>query len=283
MVKRKRIGLFYESYSTLPAYVIYIQNILKTLCLVDDKMKPIIVILHMEDSPINEIRDINYPYMEFYKLNDIYGSFYKRVLNKIGRLCLNKNISPFVDPTFPKDLNVIFPYKKRLEVEYVKRKIVWKPDFQEYHLPIYFNNNELINNHDMFKELFKQEVGIVLSSEDAYRDYLLFFPNNKTEVFLLKFISYLPNFSNIDILNLKTKYNVNQNYFVVSNQFWPHKNHLTILKALRFYLNKHDGCNFKILFTGKTSSSRDPELFNKLQFYISNHNLDNYVCSFYWL
>ncbi len=277
MVKRKRIGLFYESYSSLPAYVIYIQNIVKTLNLVDDRIKPIITIIHLEDSPINEIKQVNYPYIEFYQLKNIYSSFIKRVINKVGRLLFNKNIIPFIDSSFPRNLDIIFPYKTRLEVEYVKRKIVWKPDFQEYHLPIYFNVDELINNHRMFTELFKKDVSIVLSSDDAHRDYKLFFPNCQNDIFLLKFISYLPDFSNVKFLNLKEKYNVNSNYFVVSNQFWPHKNHLTVLKALKVYLNKYHSCDFKILFTGKTTSSRDPELFDKLKFYISHHNLDNYV------
>lgn len=276
MAKRKRIGLLFESYNSMPAYVIYIINMVKTLNLVEDKIKPHLVILHKPDSPIIEIKDIKYPYIEFYELQDIYKNPFKRVINKIWRKILKKNLLPFRDNGFPDNLDVMFPYGERPECIYIKDKIIWKADFQEYHLPIYFDKKEFGENHKLLKETVQSKIKLVLSSEDAKRDFIKFFPNNKVEIHLLKFTSYLPKLDNINVLNLTKKYGLDSNYFVVSNQFWPHKNHLTVLKALKLSLEQQE-LNFKILFTGKTTSARDPELYDKLQFYIQNHSLENHV------
>jgi glycosyltransferase involved in cell wall biosynthesis len=275
MVKRKRIGLFFESYSTLPAFVIYIQNIIRTLNLADDRDKPELVILHLPDSPLHEVKEINYPYISFYQLANIYKSPAKRILNKVWRTFFNKNAVPFFDKNFPTDLDCIFPYYMHPETEYVKHKIVWKPDFQEYHLPIYFTVNELKWSKEYMDSVSLNPWHLVLSSEDSKRDFIHAYPKNSNPVHLWKFTSFLPDTKNIDAAKLLDKFKATGKYFLVANQFWPHKNHLNVLKALKICAEKN--CDFKIVFTGKQKSARDPELFEKLQTYISLHGLDERV------
>jgi glycosyltransferase involved in cell wall biosynthesis len=275
MVKRKRIGLFFESYATLPAFVIYVENIIRTLSLAQDIERPQLIILHLPDSPIHEIKEINYPHIEFYQLPNIYRNIFKRALNKITRSLGCKNIIPFFDKEFPKDLDCIFPYNMRPECDYIKHKIIWKPDFQEIHLPIFFSKTELKQDRQFTDYLADNPYHLVLSSEDAKRDYLSIYPNYQNTIHLWKFTSYLPETSNINFRTLANKFNINSNYFIVANQFWPHKNHLLVLKALKRCFEAN--CDFKILFTGKQQSNRDPELFEKLQHYISVNKLNNHV------
>ena len=91
--KRKHIGLFYtKSYESASSLVIYIQNIIKGFNLLPDDDKPKITLLYNKESSIDEVKDINYPYityleMYFYKL-----PIYKRFCNKLYRSIFNENV-----------------------------------------------------------------------------------------------------------------------------------------------------------------------------------------------
>lgn len=275
MDKRKHIGLFYESYSTLPAFVIYIQNLVRTLLLTPDDSKPHLVILHLPDSPINELKALNYPHIEFYGLENIYGSIGKRAINKASRSLTQKNIFPFVDKNFPRHLDSIFPYNFRPEADYVKHKIVWKPDFQEFHLPVYFTPAELEWHSKYLDGLSKRKLMLVLSSEDSKRDYERYYPDHVNDIHIWPFTSFLPEYRHISVSGLLQRYSITKKYFVVANQFWPHKNHLNVLKAVIECLKQRN--DFQVVFTGKQGSSRDKDLFAKLKLFIQQNKLGQYI------
>lgn len=271
MDQRKRIGLYYESYSTLPAFVIYIQNLVRTLLLTPDERKPCLVIMHLPDSPVDELKALNYPFIEFYKLKNVYRNVMKRIVNKASRPVLKRNLLPFTDPGFPKNLDIIFPYNFRPEAEYVKHKIVWKPDFQEFHLPTYFTPSELEWHKQYLDDLSSEPLALVLSSQDSRRDYERYYPKHVNDIHIWPFTSFLPEYKHIDVQALKKRYGIEKPYFVVANQFWPHKNHLNVLKAMISCLQQRG--DFQVVFTGKQKSSRDKDLFSKLQQFIRHNGL----------
>ena len=75
---------------------------------------------------------------------------------------------------------------------------------------------------------------------------------------------------------IKQKYNLPDKYFIISNQFWLHKDHLTAFKSLKILLDKGYE-NIKILCTGKQEDNRDPEHINRLKAYIKNNYLTNNI------
>ncbi len=274
MAQRKRIGLFYESYRTLPAYVIYIQNLVRTLYLAEDKDRPVLVILHLHDSPLEELTDTGYPYLEFYCLQDVYANPLKRAVNKVSRLVSGKNLIEFTDRGFPKGLDAIFPYNFRKETEGVPFKLVWKPDFQEFHLPQFFESEALKQHGEYLDMLSKNGLPLVLSSEDSKRDYENLYPHHNNQISIWRFTSFLPDFSKVEFPALKQRHKISKKYFVVANQFWPHKNHLNVLKAVKEVVSDHK--DFQVVITGKQSSSRDGGLFSKLLLYIQQNRLEQY-------
>jgi glycosyltransferase involved in cell wall biosynthesis len=273
MAERKHIGLYYESYANLPAYVIYVQNLVRTLNRSADELKPHLVILHRDDSPVAELKAIGYPYLEFYERRHPRQPVMKRAVNKLSRMILKNDIFSFADKNFPKNLDVIFPYDFKEECKYVKSKIVWKPDFQEFHLPQYFSYTELLYSRAFMERTASSDVKLVLSSEDSLRDYNRFFPGNSTEVHLWPFTSYLPSLSGVSITNLLERYGIKKKYFLVANQFWPHKNHLNVFKACAEIRDE----DFQLVCTGKQGSGRDPELFKKLNFFLGQNKLQHKV------
>lgn len=86
-------------------------------------------------------------------------------------------------------------------------------------------------------------------------DILKFFPNCKAQIFVLPFKPFQKPTINVD--NTLKKYNLPNKYFIIANQFWTHKNHITAFEALeqvycKGYIDIHIVC------TGKMEDYRDP-------------------------
>ncbi|MCF6243052.1 MAG: glycosyltransferase [Bacteroidales bacterium] len=83
------------------------------------------------------------------------------------------------------------------------------------------------------------------------------------------------NFEKINTLNLLQKYELPKKYFICSNQFWAHKNHITVLKAIKIL--KKDNVRCHIVFTGSTRDYRNPDFYQSLLEYVKKEQLDKYV------
>lgn len=86
-------------------------------------------------------------------------------------------------------------------------------------------------------------------------DILKFSPNCKAQIFVLPFKPFQKPTINVD--NTLKKYNLPNKYFIIANQFWTHKNHITAFEALeqvycKGYIDIHIVC------TGKMEDYRDP-------------------------
>ena len=273
--KRKHIGLFYtKNYDSATSLVIYIQNIIKGFKLLSDADKPKITLLFNKESSIDEVKDINYPYityleMDFYKL-----PIYKRFCNKIYRSIFNKNI--FQNHSFS-NLNLDAVYPVWFDVSNIKSKKIfyWFIDFIDSHYPEYFSKEELEASKLETIKAAKTYKNLIFSSNNAYQDFLNIIPNYKGKVDILRFVSIF----DLEELNkdeLLLKYNLKANYFITPNQFWPHKNHIIILKAAKLLVDKGI-TNFSIAFTGKQTSYRDKNYSASLQTYIKENNLESQV------
>jgi glycosyltransferase involved in cell wall biosynthesis len=62
--------------------------------------------------------------------------------------------------------------------------------------------------------------------------------------------------------DLKAKYLFSGSYFLLPNQFWVHKNHQVVVKALGYL--KQQGSPVLVIATGNTQDSRHPEHFKGL-------------------
>jgi len=62
---------------------------------------------------------------------------------------------------------------------------------------------------------------------------------------------------------LLSTYSINGPYFIVCNQFWIHKDHLTAFRALAEIAKRHP--DVSLVCTGGTTDGRDPTYFRKLE------------------
>ena len=160
---------------------------------------------------------------------------------------------------------------KNLAIDKLK-KINWIPDFQEAHLPQYFSEQEIEERKKFQKEVVCEGDIVVFSSEDSKQDFELMYKNTEINKVVLNFAVTHPDYSSESINKLVTKYALPNAYFFSPNQFWAHKNHIVILKAVKEL--KEQGCEIVVAFSGKESDYRNLENFTSLKAYITDNKLE---------
>jgi glycosyltransferase involved in cell wall biosynthesis len=87
-----------------------------------------------------------------------------------------------------------------------------------------------------------------------------FFPDNKENAHLLRFVSNAnPEWFKEDPEKFRTKYQLPEQFFIVCNQFWKHKDHGTVIEAI--YLLKQQGIRITVACTGATEDFRNPDYY----------------------
>lgn len=153
----------------------------------------------------------------------------------------------------------------------------WLGDFQHKHLPEMFSAAEVKYRDMIFLKMAKESEGIVLSSNDALNDYKKLYPEYISKAYVLQFVSQ-PNEKIYEIKNTKeieSKYGFSGKFFYLPNQFWKHKNHMIVLKALN--LLKKEGKEILVLCTGCTSDYRNTGHFESILRYAKENDLENNV------
>ncbi|EOZ9389286.1 glycosyltransferase [Enterobacter cancerogenus] len=112
----------------------------------------------------------------------------------------------------------------------------WKPDFQEKHYPEFFTSKD-ISLRDMAVRTNAKKGQLLFSSHDAYNDFITFYGNiAQKKSHILQFVPEINLLSSDDesnkILSIREKYNIDEKYFFLPNQFWKHKNHELVINAV---------------------------------------------------
>lgn len=135
------------------------------------------------------------------------------------------------------------------------------PDLQHKHLPQFFSQQEIRQRDDAFQTLINNARLIVVNSRHAKADLETFYPSETCKVFALPFSPMLEaGWLDTDPENIKRKHNLSADYFLISNQFWMHKDHATAFRALAMLTDK----NIQLVCTGNMSDYRAPEYFATL-------------------
>jgi len=274
MAKRKEISLLYQYNDNWIGGTYYIINIIKALNVLDDVEKPYLTIFHNSEESTELIKSLNYPYIEFqyfnYNLNIV-----ERIINKLGRIILDKD---FVKNRIGnKKIKNLYPINPSINTSNIDGFFFWIPDFQEWYLPDFFSKKEIQYRKDSQQYLVNKKYPIVFSSNNALEDFDKFYPNNKNKKEVLRFVSMVDeNYSSIEISELKKKYSIEDDYFIVPNQFWKHKNHKIVLEAAK--VMKQRGDKFLFVFTGKEYDYRNPDYTLSLKREIKESGLEENFC-----
>jgi glycosyltransferase involved in cell wall biosynthesis len=142
--------------------------------------------------------------------------------------------------------------------------IGWIPDFQHMHLPDFFEAKECAARDAQFKDIIRNSDAVIVSSQAGLDDLMRFEAGSAASTYILRFVSCLyPNMNELPSRNdLCTRYNLDRPWFHLPNQFWAHKNHSVVLRAL-YAIKQTNQCPL-IISTGSTQDYRNPGYFSSL-------------------
>lgn len=269
-----RIGLLLTGGYNWVGGLYYVINIIKVLKNTDEAENIEIIVFYSNNTPKDIIEEVKELGLELANIDRF--SFMKKVFYKFFRLITNRNLQSehIINPY---KLNVLYPLSQYFhDLGGLNCKIVyWIYDFQHKFLPHLFEQNEIAQRDRNFAEMAKYAEYLVVSSEDAARHFHQFYPTSKSKLFVLRFVSMIDKAKLTNIKKMHKIYKVTIPYFIVANQFWIHKNHIVVLKAINMLKQKK--LKFKVIITGKQHDHRNPDYFKQLSEYISQNKISDYI------
>jgi glycosyltransferase involved in cell wall biosynthesis len=239
----------------------YIKNLILALGSLPDEVRSTFEVHLISDQPLEtELRDQLNPYVQKFYSKDI-DLPALNILNssrwRLERRFLKKTDPRLEELIVQESFDFIYPYSRRSKLSSF-RAAAWIPDFQHKYLPQFFTQQELQGREQSFVSVAHTAETVVLSSKTAAEDFQKFFPESAQKAKVLSFkTSPSSTWYEGDPKAVQESYNLNDRFFLVSNQFWQHKNHLIIFEALKQL--KTRGITPTVVCTGHIYDYRKPD------------------------
>jgi len=137
----------------------------------------------------------------------------------------------------------------------------WIPDLQHCFLPELFSETECRQRSEQFEALSNGRA-IIFSSESSRQDFLKFWPDPSAALRVWHFCSVMEaSAMEIDPAEVVSRYQLPNEYFVVPNQFWKHKDHFCVLDALEALSQR--GARPTVVCTGAVDDYRNRDHINR--------------------
>ena len=149
-------------------------------------------------------------------------------------------------------------------------------DCQHKYYPQFFSKNDISARDNYFREMIKTYC--IVNSKDTKNDLIKFYNADEKKIFALPFTPKLK--KEYIIQNrpeIIEKYKLPNKYFLMSCQFWIHKDHTTLLKAFAKLTNEKSYSDVNLVLTGTMEEPRKPEYINELKTLIKQLNIENKV------
>lgn len=175
------------------------------------------------------------------------------------------------------NIDFVLPVFTPLSSSFPKPWAGYLYDFQHKYYPEFFSEEEIKNRDQQFSSMLNQAKTIIVNAKSVKNDIQKFFGATKVSVITLPFCPAL----NLDYFETEvdlTKYKLPEKYFMISNQFWKHKDHSTAFKAFKLFLeNVPEGIKVGLVCTGQTHDYRFPDYFDELIDLITQLGIVNQV------
>ena len=136
-------------------------------------------------------------------------------------------------------------------------------DFQHRHLPENFGADDCYKREISFAGILKDAPAVLVNSRAVKDDIARFYPWTSPErVVSLPFAPHAgAGWLEASSRPIRDTYSLPARYFLVSNQFWIHKDHMTAIRALEL-LGPESDCG--LVCTGATDDYRRPGHFDEI-------------------
>jgi glycosyltransferase involved in cell wall biosynthesis len=175
-------------------------------------------------------------------------------------------------------VDVVWPAQGTLGPAFPVPWAAWVPDFQHKQLPEFFDAAARRERDRRFSDIARDAPQVVVSSCDARRDLLRWFPVVEPDrVSVLPFATIpSPDWYTPDPGQTAAKFQLPEKYLIFPSQFWVHKNHALLFEAVRLLRDGGLG-DVCLVCTGFTGDDRDPEHFARLEAWLQRHELSGNV------
>jgi hypothetical protein len=198
----------------------------------------------------------------------------RRIIDKLSLILLGKTV--FLERFLDQNKINVITHSNIVSGKNSKTKsIVWIPDFQYLHFPKFFSYKYRFLRY-LNLILYKKHAKIILlSSKDSYKDLKSIININFNNIRIHKFPFYVPpKHKLLKMSLLRKKYKIPTKYFYLPNQYWVHKNHEIVIKALLLLMKKNTYLN--VVSTGHNFDYRNSNHFNNILTLIKKSKLKNY-------
>lgn len=240
----------------------YIRNLILALGSLPDEVRQCFELYLITNGPIDsELQAQIAPYVA--RIVDRKTDFEARnlvnkILCAIRKILLHQDDARLASFCRKTGLDFVYPFQGNPGRPASFKSAAWLPDFQHKHLPHFFTPAEIRQNDKNFSHVSRQAKIIVLSSQNAAKDFVAYFPEQEFKSRVLPFAVYPnPEWFQGDPLAVQREYHLPDRFFLISNQFWQHKNHLRVFEALQSL--KEQGIVPTVVCTGHIYDYRKPE------------------------
>lgn len=154
--------------------------------------------------------------------------------------------------------------------------LVWIGDFQHREFPDMFSRMSYAKREYGFKLLTKHGTTIMASSDSGCEECRRYFPISEGRLESLPFVVRIPDPTRSNSREtVREKYSLPNRFFYLPNQFWRHKNHLNLFKAVEIL--KQRGHDIRIICSGNPIDPRDPGHIERIKTYLHDSDLESQI------
>jgi glycosyltransferase involved in cell wall biosynthesis len=281
MTKKLKIGLIMQGGRDWIGGSYYIKNIMFALSSLPEEVRETfeICLLYQGKKPSRESEDrVNSNDIIYSLETDLLPfTFTNRLKSRFMRTFWNIQ-NPRIPMLFENiNLDFIYPYLVPTEEKRLSYNgCPWIPDFQHKYQPELFQDSEINARDNLFSQIANSSSRVVLSSETAAKDFQEFFPRSKCNPEILQFrTSLAANCYTRNTIEFLQKYHLPERFFLISNQFWQHKNHMMVFEALKIL--QSSSIYPVVVCTGHVYDYRKPDYIDIILQAISTYGLANQV------
>jgi glycosyltransferase involved in cell wall biosynthesis len=263
---RFRLAIVFNFNPKWTGGVIYNLNIIKTLNFLEDKDKPQVVVFYNPDLK-KYIDEIEYPYLELapHNFSSIYKGYIDSFLKNKNTFVHDIAVSQKLDAIFPMH---DYPVKSKLKIKLVS----WYADLQHQYYPQFFSKFKIFERNMRIKMILRNSKDLVVSSQAVKDDFMKFYKIPKNlKIHIYHFVSIIDNLPDLSVAEIKAKYNLQSDYYMISNQFHKHKNHKVAFEAVAELKKK--GIPVNIVVTGRFPEEPESAYLQELHDIINTNDL----------
>jgi len=172
-------------------------------------------------------------------------------------------------------LDVVLPAVHSLGNDFPCPWVAYAYDFQHRYFPQNFSLEDCLSRDGHFSELLTQARAVIVNARAAAADIARFVPQATARVFALPFApAPSPDWFE-EHPQILPRYGIAPPFFIISNQFWAHKDHATAFEAFRMVAAENP--QITLVCTGSTAGARDPDHVTRLLAQLKDWGLDQRV------